>query len=174
VLASVQNDGLAVEAVNYGEPQDVRLRIEKLPEVFSALGDGKVRVLKYLIDEDHSNCVAKPDYPGGIEKVGDGTVQPENGSVTLAHPGLSKNGIVLWELIPEKTGAVLNSPVSLAPPAPGPKQPPFDAARATDTVVATPDARIERDGSTVRVRVAKSNSRPGVTFQPARCVRRSG
>jgi hypothetical protein len=174
VLASVQNDGLAVEAVNYGEPQDVRLRIVKLPEVFSALGDGKVRVVKYLIDEDHSNCVAKPDYPGGIEKVGDGTVQPENGSVTLAHPGLSKNGIVLWELIPEKTGAVLNSPVSLAPPAPGPKQPPFDAARATDTVVATPDARIERDGSTVRVRVAKSNSRPGVTFQPARCVRRSG
>jgi len=166
VLASVQNDGLAVEAVNYGEPQDVQLRIEKLPEVFAALGDGKVRVVKYLIDEEHSNCVAEPDYPGGLEKVADSRVQPENGSISLEHPGLSKNGILLWELTPEKTGAELNSPVSLPPPAAEPKQPPFDAAAAAKTAVATPDARIERDGSTWRVHVAPSNGRPGVTFRP--------
>ena len=147
VLASVQNDGLVVEAVNYGEPQDVRLRVDKLPEVFSALADGKVRVVKYLIDREHSNCVARPDYPGGIEKVGDGRMQPENGSITLTHPGLSKNGLLLWELIPEKTGAALSSPVSLAPRAPESKQPRFDAAQAMDTAVATPDARIEQDGS---------------------------
>jgi len=167
VLASVGSDGLVVEAVNYGEPRDVRLRVENLPKVFSALGDGKLRVVKYLIDEQHGNHIAKPDYPGGIEKVGDSSVQPEDGSLTLAHPGLAKHGLVLWQLIPEKTGAALTSPVSLAPAAPQPKQPRFDAAGAWKTAVATPDARIERAGPTVRVRVSKSNSRPGVTFRPA-------
>ena len=167
VLASVQNDGLVVQAVNYGEPRNVRLRIDKLPEVFSALGSGKVKVVKYLIDQEHSNCVAVPDYPGGIEKVGDDWMELDDGSITLAHPGLSKNGIVLWELIPSTPGVVLNSPVSPAPPAPKSKQPPFDAAKAIDTAVATADAHIERDGSTVRVHVAKSDNRPGVTFRPA-------
>ena len=166
VLASVQNDGLVVQAVNYGEPRDVRLRIEKLPEVFSALGGGKVKVVKYLIDRDHSNCVANPDHPGGIEKVADGWLEPDGASITLTHPGLFKNGIILWELAPEKTGAVLSSPVSLASPAPESEQPRFDAAKAMDTAVATADARIERDGSAVRVHVGRSDSRPGVTFRP--------
>jgi len=166
VLASVQNDGLAVEAVNYGPPRDVRLRIEKLPKVFLALGEGKVRVVKYLIDQEHGNCVAKPDYSGGIEKVEDGWVKPDDGSITLVHPQLAKNGLVFWELVPEKTGAALNSPVTVAAPAPEPKQPPFDAAKALDTAAATPDARIERDGATVRVRVTRGKGRPGVVFRP--------
>jgi len=166
VLASVQNSGLVVQAVNYGPPRNVRLRIEKLPAVFSALGSGKVRVVKYLIDQEHSNCVANPDYPGGIEKVGDRRVEPAGGSITLEHPGLSKNGIILWELTPEKTGPVLNSPVSLAPAAPESKQPPFNAAEAMKNAVATPDARIQRHGSAVLVHVGRSNSRPGVTFRP--------
>ena len=42
----------------------------------------------------------------------------------------------------------------------------FDAAKAFESAVATPDARIE-DGSAIRVKVARSNGRPGVVFQPA-------
>ena len=168
ILASIQNDGLVVQAVNYGEPQDVGLRIDKLPEAFSnlALGNSELRVCKYLIDQEHSNCVAKPDYPGGIEKVGECRVRPENGSITLEHPQLSTNGILLWKVIPDKPGPVLNSPVSLAPLAREPKQPTFDAAGTFGTGVATPDARIERDGSIVRVHVHRSDSRAGVTFRP--------
>jgi hypothetical protein len=166
VLASVHNGGLVVQAVNYGEPRNFRLRIDRLTEVFSALGSGKVKVMKYLIDQEHSNCVAEPHYPGGIEKVGEDWMELDGGSITLEHPGLSKNGIVLWQLIPSTVGAELNSPVSPAPHASEPKQPRFDASRAMDTAVATPEASIQRDGSTVRVRVAKSNSRPGVNFQP--------
>jgi len=123
VLASVGRDGLVVEAVNYGEPRDVRVRVEKLPEVFSALGDGKLRVVKYLIDEAHGNRIAEPDYPGGIEKVGDSPMPPEAGSLTLTHPALAKHGLVLWQLIPEKPGAALTSPVSLAPAAPSRSSP---------------------------------------------------
>ncbi len=166
VLASVQNDGLVVEAVNYGDPRDVCLRIEKLPEVFSALGEGRLRMEKYLIDEQHSNCVANPDYPGGIEKVGEGWLKPDGGTITLEHPGLAKNGILLWRLRPEKSGPVLNSPVSVAPAVRESKQPAFDADEAFRTAAATPDARVERDGSRVRVSVRRSQQRPGVVFQP--------
>ncbi len=166
VLASVQDDGLIVQAVNYGDPQKVRLRLDNLPTIFSALAAGEVRVVRYLIDEQHSNCVAKPDYPGGIERVGECRMRPENGSITLEHPQLSKNGILLWKVIPDKTGPVLNSPVSLAPPVAQPQQPTFDVAAAFDTATATPDARIERDGSIVRVHVRRSDSHPGVVFRP--------
>ncbi len=110
VLASVQHDGLVVEAINYGEPRDVRLQIDKLSQVFSALGDGKVRIVKYLIDEEHSNCVADPDYPGGLEQVGDCRMQPQGGSLTLTHPQLAKHGIVLWKVVPEKKGVELEAP----------------------------------------------------------------
>ena len=110
VLASVANDGLVVEAVNYGEPRDVSLKLEKLPTVFTALSDGKVKVVEYLIDEQHSNCVAKPDYPGGIEKTAECEVQPVDGTITLKHPKLAKHGLVLWVVTPEKTGAELSAP----------------------------------------------------------------
>ena len=169
VLASVQNDGLVVEAVNYGEPQDVRICVDKLPRVFTALGNSELRVSTYLVDQEHSNCVAKPDYAGGIEKVNECRVRPQDGSITLAHSQLAKHGILLWSVTPDKTGPVLNSPVSLAPPVtkPGPKQPTFDAAAAFDTAAATPAAQIERSGSAVRVHVTKSDSRPGIVFQPS-------
>ena len=88
VLASVQNDRLVVEAVNYGEPRDVRLRIEELPKVFSALGDGKVRIVKHLIDREHSNGVTHPDYYGGIQKVDECSVVPRDGAIVLEHAGL--------------------------------------------------------------------------------------
>jgi len=166
VLASVQNHGLVVHVVNYGEPQNVRLRIDNLPKVFSALAGGKVRLVKYLIDQEHSNCVADPDYPGGIEKVEDGWVEPVGGSITLMHPGLSKNGILLWELVPATPGAVLNSPVA-SPFSDVELQPlPFDAEEAVNRVERTASARIERDGSVVRVHVQRCNDRAGVTFRP--------
>lgn len=168
VLASVQNDGLAVQAVNYGEPKDVSLRMEKLSEVFPALGDGELRVVKYLIDEEHSNRVAEPDYPGGIEKVDECRVRPREGTIRLEHPRLSKNGIVFWKVIPAAIGPALNSPVSLtATAAAGPRQPRFDAKKAFDSAVAEPDASIERKGPVVRVKVQRGNGRPGVTFRPA-------
>lgn len=166
VLASVCKDGLAVQAVNYGDPKDVSLSIEKLPEVFTSLGDGDVKFVKYLIDEKHSNCVANPDYPGGLQKLEEGTLKPHGGTVTLTHPKLEKHGIVFWQLIPPALGKELTSPVSLAPPVSASKQPAFDPAKAFDTAVATPDATIQRKGSTVLVRVKKSASRPGVNFQP--------
>jgi len=110
VLASVQNYGLVIEAVNYGEPRDVRLRIEQLPKVFTALGDGKLQVVKYLIDRDHSNSVTHPDYPGGIEKVDECSLQPEAGAIVLEHAALPQHGIVLWQFTPAALGDVLKSP----------------------------------------------------------------
>ncbi len=167
VLASVQSDGLIVQVVNYGKARNVHLRVEKLPDVFSALGEGKVRIVKYVIDQDHSNCVADPEYPGGIEKVEDCWRAPDRGSITLNHPDLPKNGIVLWQLIPAASGAVLNTPVSFAFPTPDPKHLPFDPAKAIDSAMATPDASIQRNGSTLLVHVTPSQDRPGVTFCPA-------
>jgi len=138
VLASVQNDGLVIQVVNYGEPRDVGVRIDGLSDVFSALGNDELRVAKYVIDQEHSNCVAEPDYPGGIEKVGEYRMQPMNGSITLEHSRLSSNGVLLWRVIPKKTGRVLGSPVSLAPPVEESEamQPTFDAAKAFDTALA--------------------------------------
>ena len=110
VLASVANDGLVVEAVNYGEPRDVSLQIDKLPAVFTALGNGKMKVTEYLIDEEHSNCVAKPEYHGGIEKIAEYEAQPVDGTITLKHSKLAKNGLLLWVVTPEKTGTELPAP----------------------------------------------------------------
>jgi hypothetical protein len=149
VLASVDSDGLAVEAVNYGPPRDVRIQVENLPKVFTALGDGELRVATYLIDLEHGNCVANPGHPGGIEKVADDRVAPAAGAITLAQPALSTSGIVFWEVVPPKVGAALNSPVSVAPAeAPG-RSSPFDGAAALKNAAATPDAHVEQDGSTV-------------------------
>ncbi|QNN24957.1 hypothetical protein HED60_22655 [Planctomycetales bacterium ZRK34] len=167
VLASVQKDGLVVEAVNYGSTRDVQLKIDQLPKVFTALGSGKLRVVKYQIDEKHSNRVANPDYPGGIQKVSERWVQPEGGSITLTQPGLTQHGIVFWQLSPEKVGEPLPKPTYVAPAATEDKQPTFNAGEAIKTAKATPNASIERDGSVVRVQVTRCESRPGVIFEPA-------
>ncbi len=110
VLASVANDGLVVEAVNYGEPRDVNVKVDKLPAVFTVLGNEKVTVTEYLIDQKHSNCVDNPNHPGGIDKVAEQQVQPVDGTLTLSHKNLAKHGLVLWVVTPEKTGATLPAP----------------------------------------------------------------
>jgi hypothetical protein len=166
VLASVQNDGLAVHAVNYGETRDVRIQIDNLPRVFTALDNGRLRFVKCQIDETHSNGVADLSYSGGPQKVDQGILVPENGSVTLTHAQLTKNGILMWILVPEKAGDALSQPVSHPPLPDGAAAylPAFDMAQAVDSARAEPQTRIERDGSRFRVLVAESDARPGITF----------
>lgn len=172
VLASVQNDALAVHAVNYGRRRDVRVCVESLPKVFSALGkDAKLSVVKYLVDEQHSNAVAEPDYPGGLEQVAAFEATIEDGAVVLAHDELAKNGIVFWEVTPPKAGAPLDAPVAtevakLEAAASGPENPPLDVHEAWNNAVATPDAEIQRVGQTWRVKVSRSQGRPGIVFRP--------
>ena len=169
VLASVQNDGLVVEAVNYGAPRAVRLRVESLPKVFSALADGKVRVVKYLIDENHSNRVTNPDYPGGIQKIEECLLQPKDGAITLAHLQLAKNGLVLWQVTPARTGEALPKPKAQ----PGqartaePSASSIDFAKVMASAQATPNASVKRQGSAWHVQVRRCHSRPGITFRPA-------
>lgn len=171
VLASVQNDGLVVHAINYGEPRDIRIQIDKLRQVFTALDSGRLRVVKYQIDETHSNGIADPSYSGGPQKVGQGMLVPENGSVTLAHSQLPQNGILVWILVPDQVGAALNQPVSHPALRDGAAErfPAFDVTQAVDSVRAEPQTSIERDGSRFRVVVTESDARPGITFtSPAR------
>ena len=166
VLASVQNDGLVVHAVNYGETRDVRIQIDKLPQVFTALDSGRLRFVKYQIDETHSNGIADPSYCGGPQKVGEGMLTPENGSVTLTHAQLTKNGILMWILVPEKVGDALSQPVShpTLPDGAAARLAVFDVVKAFDSARAEPQAQIERDGSRFRVTVDKIDARPGITF----------
>jgi hypothetical protein len=166
VLASIQNDGLVVHAVNYGEIRDVRIQIDKLPQVFTALGKGQLRFVKYQIDETYSNGVADPSYSGGPQKVGEGMLAPEGGTVMLTHSQLTKNGILVWILVPEKVGAALSQPEShpTIPVDAAARLPVFDAATTLVSAQAEPQARIERNGSRFRVFVTKSDGRPGITF----------
>jgi hypothetical protein len=94
VLASVDGMQVIVEAVNYGEPREVSIRVDQLP------AEGSVRIVKYLIDEQHSNAVTHPDYRGGVQQVGEATVTPTAGSITLKHEALSTHGIVQWRIMP--------------------------------------------------------------------------
>ena len=169
VLASVQAGGLAVHAVNYGEARPVRIEVGYLPKVFTVLGSGKLRFTQYLIDEHHSNAVTDPAYPGGIQKIDEGVLAPENGAVVLAHPELGKNGIVFWLLEPEKVGTPLNDPVPQpSPPAPAEKNVArFQSETALSSAKADPGASIERAGDGFSVQVGKSEGRPGITFAPA-------
>ncbi len=166
VLASIQNDGLAVHAVNYGATRDVRIQVDRLPQVFTALGSGKLRFLKYQIDETHSNGVADPTYSGGPQKVAQGALVAENGSLTLTHAQLAKNGIIMWILVPEQVGAALSQPVArpMAPVDAAARAPLFDALQAADSAQAEPQTRLERDGARFRVFVMASDGRPGITF----------
>jgi hypothetical protein len=166
VLASVQNDGLAVHAINYGQTRDVRIQIDGLSQVFTAVDSGRLRFVKYQIDELHSNGVADPSYSGGPQKVDEGMVTAENGSVTLTHQQLTKNGILMWILVPEKAGAALSQPVShpTLPAGDAARLAVFDVAEALESARAESQARIERESSRFRVVVNKSDARPGITF----------
>jgi len=166
VLASVQNDGLVVHVVNYGETRDVQIQVDKLPEVLTALGTGRLRYTKYQIDETHSNGVADPSYRGGPQVVGKGVLAPESGSLALKHPQLVKNGLLMWILTPEEMGAPLTQPVLNPSPPTGSvaRLPVFTVAEALKSAHAEAEARIERDGSLYLVTVTKSDARPGITF----------
>lgn len=166
VLASVQNDGLAVHVVNYGGTRDVQIQVDKLPQVFTALDKGALRLVKYQIDEAHSNGVVDPSYSGGPQIVGEGTLVPQGGSVALNHAGLMKNGILMWLLVPENVGPALNQPVRhpTLPAGAAADLPVLDFAKALDLARAEAEARIERDGARFRVAVTRSDARPGITF----------
>lgn len=170
VLASVQNDGLAVHVVNYGETRDVRIQVDQLPQVFTALDLGTLRLVKYQIDEAHSNGVTDPSYSGGPQIVDEGTLTPVNGSVTLSHAQVKKNGILMWLLVPEKVGDALNQPVrdpklpAQLPAGAATDLPTLDFTKALDSARAEADSRMERDGTRLRVVVPKSSERPGIAF----------
>ena len=72
----------------------------------------------------------------------------------------------MWVLTPERVGTPLSEPVSRPsiPDSPITQQPVFDAAKALNSARAEPESRIERDGSTFRVTVTKSDGRPGISF----------
>jgi len=98
VLVSYEKNRLVVETINYGDNRDVTLDITKLKSVFSGFKNGKLHVVKYLVDSTHSNCLTNPDYAGGIEKIEDSWVDAGNGKIVLKHEELEKNGLVLWEI----------------------------------------------------------------------------
>jgi hypothetical protein len=110
--------------------------------------------------------VADPSYLGGPQIVDQGTLTPETGSVTLIHARLPENGVLMWMLVPEQVGAVLNQPVShpTLPAGAAARLSAFDVAQAMDSARAEAQARVERDGSDFRVLVATSDARPGITF----------
>ena len=103
VLASVDEGGMAVHAVNYGDVLDVRIEVGKLNSPFAGVpADGKLNFVKYLVDEKHSNAVTDPNYRGGIQQVENGHVIIKDGKAVLAHSGLAKNGILFWMLTPAR------------------------------------------------------------------------
>ena len=119
---------------------------------------------KYLVDEKHSNCVAKPDYPGGIEKVDEAS---RRAAGRLDHARASrpcdKRDRPLGADSARRSGAELKLAGVPCPSGRGGETAAVRRrARRWTTAVATPDASVQRDGSTVRVRVSKSNGRPGV------------
>ena len=97
VLASAQKSRVVIEAVNYTGSRSVTLKIQNLIKIFPELKNGKVHVVKYLIDSSHSNCLNNPEYKGGIEKVEDLWVNTKKGQIELKQEKLEKNGLVLWE-----------------------------------------------------------------------------
>jgi hypothetical protein len=100
VLASIQNDRVIVEAINYAAPRNVILSVLGIRKAFPDAR--KMKVVKYLIDSTHSNRLANPDFPGGIEKTGDETVNIGKRPLALSQEMLERNGLVLWELTIEK------------------------------------------------------------------------
>jgi hypothetical protein len=99
VIASVQKDKILVEAINYDEPKDVKLSLTNICKVFPELKNGKIKVVKYLIDSSHSNCLTKPEYAGGLEKVDEYVIDVNDKPNVFEHKGLEKYGLVLWEVI---------------------------------------------------------------------------
>ncbi len=99
VIASVQKDKIIVQAINYDAPKDVKLSLNNIFKIFPELKNGKMKVVKYLIDSSHSNCLTKPEYAGGLEKVDEYVIDINDNANVFEHKGLEKNGLVLWEVI---------------------------------------------------------------------------
>jgi len=62
-------------------------------------------------------------------------------------------------------GTAVAPPIAASPAASG-RAVALDAAAAMSVADATPDAQIQQDGARWRVRVRRSDSRPGITFRP--------
>lgn len=65
VLASVQKNKIVVQAINLGMERDVKITLENIRNSFPELDKKEIKVVKYLIDSKHSNCLKNPEYPGG-------------------------------------------------------------------------------------------------------------
>lgn len=99
VLASVQKDKIILQAINYDAPKDVKLLLNNICKIFPELKNERMKVVKYLIDSNHSNCLTKPEHPGGLEKVDEYEVEIDDNTNVFKHKGLEKYGLVLWEVI---------------------------------------------------------------------------
>jgi hypothetical protein len=64
-------------------------------------------------------------------------------------------------------GGSPNKLAALAQPIPASNHPPLDTDDVWNNAVATPDAAIERNGAVWRVRVSRSDDRPGIVFRPS-------
>lgn len=99
VIASVQKDKIIVQAINYDAPKDVKLSLNNICKIFPELKNGNMKVVKYLIDSSHSNCLTKPEYAGGLEKVDEYVIDVNDSANVFEHKGLEKYGLVLWEIV---------------------------------------------------------------------------
>ena len=102
VLASVQKDRIVVQAINYESSRNINLSVLNIHKIFPDLKNGQLKLVKYLIDSNHSNCLAKPEYSGGLEKIEEFNIDADQEEIKLTHSGLEKNGLVLWEVIVNK------------------------------------------------------------------------
>ena len=98
VLASVQKNKIVVQAINLGPQRNVEITLQNITGSFPELAPKKVKVVKYLIDSNHSNCLAKPEYTGGLEKIEDFIMDFTGNETVFRHQALEENGLVLWEI----------------------------------------------------------------------------
>jgi hypothetical protein len=98
VIATSKKGQIEVEVINYIDKRDVVLNLHQLNKVFTNKKGKKVHLVKYLIDDIHSNCITNKNYQGGIEKIEDTWVEINQGMISLKHNELKKNGIVFWEI----------------------------------------------------------------------------
>jgi hypothetical protein len=96
-LATIDDTGLTVHLWNLQPDGETTVRAEvavaNLPEELRA---GPLVVRRCLIDSTHSNCLAAPDKPGGLEMVEERTVE---GSAALELSAeLEPMALCLWEV----------------------------------------------------------------------------
>lgn len=71
------------------------ISIINLPENLQV---GSLRIRRYLIDSQHSNCLANPDAPGGLEMVEDRTQAA--GTELRLSASLEPMALCLWTIAP--------------------------------------------------------------------------